>query len=114
MIDPGELREKVTILQKQELPTGGRGQPKYNWVSFASSCYAAFESMVPSDKEVIGKQLVAVGDVMITMRWVSGVTEQMRVQDSLGTVYSIQAVLRGDSSDRYFWTRLHCRPESGA
>lgn len=113
MIDPAELREKITIQQKMEAAAGDRGQPKYVWSTFTTG-YAAFSSLTPSDKEVLGgKQLVVIGDVMITIRYVSGVTEQMRVQDSYGTNYSILAILRGEGADRYFWARLHCREESG-
>lgn len=111
-MEPGDLRELVTIQHKLEAPAGDRGQAKYTWVTFLAGVPAAFVEY-KGEKAVVGPQLVGVGDCVVVTRYIQGVTDKMRVVDSLGQVYNIQAILRGDGEERYFWTRLHVRPQSG-
>lgn len=105
-MDAGKLRELVTIQQKSPTGTGGRGQPVYEWTAFAN-VYAEIESLTGKKAE-IARQLVAEASHQITIRYLTGITTEMRVVDSTGATYQIGFVARGKDKLRYFFHILTC------
>lgn len=105
-MDAGKLRELITIQTKAQTGVGDRGQLVYNWTQFAQT-YAEIESLTTGKKQVIGEQLIANSTHTVTVRYVTGLTPQMRVVDSYGTTYQIQYIGRGQNFRRYFEQTLY-------
>lgn len=105
-MDAGKLRELITIQQKTASGTGDRGQPLYTWTTFAQ-VYAEIEPLPPTGKKMeIARQLVATATHQISIRYLAGLTPDMRVKDSVGNVYQLGYVAHGENSNRYFFQTL--------
>jgi SPP1 family predicted phage head-tail adaptor len=105
-MDAGKLRELITVQQKTVSGTGDRGQPVYTWTTFAQ-VYAEIEPLPPTGKKTeIARQLVATATHQFTIRYLTGLTPQMRIVDSVGNVYTIGYVAKGQDNLRYFFQTL--------
>ena len=108
-MDAGKLREYITIQSKTPTGTGDRGQPSYAWTTYLQ-VYAEIEPLPPTGrKSEIARQMVATATHQINLRYVTaGITPQMRIVDSVGNVYQIGYVARGQNNERYFSHQLLC------
>lgn len=86
-IKAGELRSLVTVQHKVITGTGDKGQPTYTWQQFAQ-VFAKVE-MLDGKKLEVAKQLMATATHQVTMRFLTGLSEQMRIQLSDGTILNV-------------------------
>lgn len=107
-MDAGRLRNFVTVQQKSLAGSGDRGQPVYSWTTFAQ-IYAEIEPLPTAGKKMeIARQLVATATHQVTIRYLAGLTPEMRIVDLNGVVYQIGYVAYGQDDQRYFMQSLLC------
>ena len=104
MIGIGELKRPVTIETPTVAADAGSGGVTTTWATYKTTI-AAIEALQGYEYHA-AQQVKAGAVVRITMRYDSGVTEQMRV--IYGTsIYLIESVF--DVEDRRRWLELMCR-----
>lgn len=81
----GRLRHTITI--QQPVTAKVNGVTSTTWEDFRTE-RAAIETMKSFDKQAAQATMPG-ADVKITMRYVAGVTANMRAVDEAGTIYSI-------------------------
>lgn len=93
----GKLRRQVTI-QSRSQAQNAIGEMADTWVTFAT-CYAELEDVLPGKEEIVAAQVNVAHTVMISMRYVAGVTPRMRVLYGSRT-FNVQAVANTGERDR--------------
>ena len=77
MIDAGSLRSRITI-QSATSTQDAAGQAVRTWTNFAASVPAKVES-VAGGETIRGRQVVATATTLFTIRFLDGVSTQMRI-----------------------------------
>lgn len=101
----GQLRQRVTI-QQGTAAKDEYGEDILTWSTFAT-VWARVEPL-KGDEFLAARQAAAVAmlDTRITIRYVSGVTPEMRVSYD-GNLYNIEAVI--DPDERHIEMQLMCK-----
>jgi len=105
MIQSCELRHSVTIEEPTETQDA-TGQPITSWTTFATA-RAKIDTTTEfgRDTEVfVGNELVASAGVIFTMRYISGLTEKMRISYN-GDYYDIIGIADVDMRHAFHQVR---------
>lgn len=109
MINAGKLDQRITILQPPAATSlDAAGQPTGSWTTFAAELPAAVQH-VSGGERIRGKQVHADATVLIEIRWLAGVTKQMKVQHG-DEEYSIAWC--GDPNGRRVLLRIEAKDNS--
>jgi len=107
----GELKQRITIEQKNLTGTGDRGQPVFTWETFKPNVPAKVEQLTGRKLE-LARQLVASASHEVTIRYLAGLDPTMRVNFG-GLILNI-----GNLSDKlsmHFEIKITCiQQASGA
>jgi SPP1 family predicted phage head-tail adaptor len=85
----GKLRRQVTI-QSRSQAQNAIGEMTDTWSNFAT-VYAAVEPVEPGGEQIQAEQVNAQHRIMVTMRYIAGITPRMRVAYGSRT-FNVQAV----------------------
>lgn len=78
MIDAGQLDNRIT-LQTPTATLDSAGQPIRTWATYGTANLPAKVEQVTGGETIRGRQTSAETTIVFTVRWLSGVTAQMRV-----------------------------------
>lgn len=103
MIEAGRLRHRVTIEQRSDVQDSTTGAMVPSWTVFADGVPAAIEDL--SVREFLsGQALQSAVTTRITIRYMGGLTADMRIRDAAGRVYNPHGFLADKDSGRVYLT----------
>jgi SPP1 family predicted phage head-tail adaptor len=101
----GELNQLITI--QQPAPTKTDGVTTTSWITFKANVWASIKTMRAYER-ANANAVWPGADVKIVIRYLTGITGNMRIVDDAGVIYAILGQ-PNDVDRKHQWLELTCQ-----